>query len=263
MTYERTLEDVDNFVFDLDGTVWEWNRLKPGVKETIEDLRGRGKDIYFFTNNAIMQREAYAEKLADLGIDTSPGRVLSVSYIAARVFDGEDVRSVYTVAEEGFRDELKKQGIKHSEDASHVAVAVDRNFSYWKAAKAAELVRNGATFWCTSVDPYWWAGDRYLPGAYALAETVKLAADTDTMKVLGKPSEHARKTMKAEWKLMPGNTIVIGDNMKSDIVLGNRMGYKTGLVLGGVSDEEDLNDAGPHEKPNLVFRDFERILMKV
>ncbi len=263
MAYERTLKDVDNFVFDLDGTVWEWNRLKPGVKETIEDLEERGKEIYYLTNNSILPREAYAEKLSDLGLPTSPGRVLPVSYIAARALDQQDVRKAYTIAEEGFRDELAKRSVAHSEDARHVVVAVDRNFSYWKAAKAAELVRDGAQLWCTSVDAYWWGGDRYLPGAYSLAQMVKLAAGEDSMKVLGKPSEHARKTMKSEWKLMPGNTVVIGDNMKSDIVLGNRMGYMTGLVLGGTSEEEDLNDAGPHEKPTLVFREFERILMKV
>ncbi|MDY6766437.1 MAG: HAD-IIA family hydrolase [Candidatus Nanohaloarchaea archaeon] len=263
MAYERSLKDIDNFVFDLDGTVWEWNRLKPGVRETIEDLQERGKDIYYLTNNSILGRRAYADKLEDLGLTTSPGRVLSVSYIAAEIFDEQDIRTVYTIAEEGFRNQLEQHGVEHSEDASHVAVAVDRNFSYWKAAKAAELVRNGATLWCASVDPYWWAGDRYLPGAYALAETVKQAADVESMKVLGKPSEHARSIVKSEWQLMPGNTIVIGDNLQSDIVLGNRMGYMTGLVLGGNADEEDLNDAGPHEKPTLVFREFERILMKV
>ncbi|MDY6770167.1 MAG: HAD-IIA family hydrolase [Candidatus Nanohaloarchaea archaeon] len=263
MAYERSLEDVENFVFDLDGTVWEWNRLKPGARKTITELQERGKEVYFLTNNSIMGRRGYAEKLEDMGIDTSPGRVIPVSYIAAETFDEMDVRRAYTIAEEGFRDELARRNIQHSEDADHVVVAVDRNFSYWKAAKAAELVRGGAELWCTSVDAFWWAGDRSLPGSYALAETVKQAADVDTMKVLGKPSEHARSVVKSEWKLMPGNTIVIGDNMKSDVVLGNRMGYRTGLVLGGSTDEEDLNDAGPHEKPNLVFREFERILMKV
>lgn len=263
MAYERTLKDVENIVFDLDGTVWEWNRLKPGVQDTIAELEERGKEIYYLTNNSILEREAYADKLGNLGIDTSPGRVLPVSYIAARVFDQEDVRNVYTVAEEGFRDELEKRNVTHSEEARHVVVAVDRNFSYWKAATAAELVRDGATLWCTSVDSYWWAGDRYLPGANALAEMVRRAAGTETAKIMGKPSQHAREVMKSEWKLMPGNTIVIGDNIQSDMVLGNRMGYMTGLVLGGSSDEDDLNDAGPHEKPNIVFREFERILMKV
>ncbi|MFB6265929.1 MAG: HAD family hydrolase, partial [Candidatus Nanohaloarchaea archaeon] len=128
MAYERTLKDVDNFVFDLDGTVWEWNRLKHGVEETIEELRERDKDIYFLTNNSLLGREEYAEKLSKLGIDTSPGRVLPVSYITAEVLDEEDIRKVYTVAEEGFRDELEKRGIEHSEMAQDVLVAVDRNF---------------------------------------------------------------------------------------------------------------------------------------
>ncbi|MFB6166731.1 MAG: HAD hydrolase-like protein, partial [Candidatus Nanohaloarchaea archaeon] len=121
----------------------------------------------------------------------------------------------------------------------------------------------GAKFWTTSVDDYWWAGDRFLPGAHSIAKMVAGASDTEDVEVLGKPSEHARRIVKEEWNLMPGNTILIGDNIESDMVLGNRLGFQTGLVLGGTSTEEDLNDAGPREKPKIVFREFERILMKI
>lgn len=263
MAYERTLEDVENFVFDLDGTVWEWNRLKDGVEETIEELQDRGKEIYYVTNNSIMGRDRYAEKLSDLGLRTSPDRIISASLIAAETFDRLGVRKVFTVAEEGFRDELGRKGIKHSDDADHVCVAVDRNFSFWKMADAADLVRDGAELWVTSVDPFWWAGDRALPGARSLVEPVKMTADVDDARVLGKPSKHARQVIKDEWHLRPANTILIGDSLRSDVVTGNRLGFNTGLVLGGASEEDDLNEAGPHEKPTLVFREFERILMKV
>ncbi|MFB6166662.1 MAG: HAD hydrolase-like protein, partial [Candidatus Nanohaloarchaea archaeon] len=121
----------------------------------------------------------------------------------------------------------------------------------------------GAKFWTTSVDDYWWAGDRFLPGAHSLASMIARSAGSADVEVLGKPSKHARDVIKEEWNLMPGNTIMIGDNMESDVVLGNRLGFRTGLILGGTSEEEDLNDAGPHEKPNIVFREFERILMKI
>lgn len=263
MAYERTLKDVQNFVFDLDGTIWEWNRLKDGVQETIEDLEERGKNIYYLTNNSVLKRDGYAEKLNDLGLAVSQEQVISVSYIASQVFDEQDIRKVYTVTEEGFRDELERNSITHSEEAEHVVIGVDRNFSYWKAATAADLVRDGAKLWAACLDDAWNAGDRTLPGAGALLQTVRRAADTDEVAVLGKPSEYTRDIVKEEWNLLAGNTIVIGDNLKSDVVLGNRMGYMTGLVLGGASSEEDLNDAGPHEKPNIVFREFERIMMKV
>ncbi len=264
MAYERTLQEIDNFVFDLDGTVWEWNRLKDGVKETIVDLADRGKDIYYITNSAMLSREGYADKLRDFGLPVErDSRVISASYIASEIFDAKDIRKAFVIGEEGLMDELGRNGIAHSEEAGHVLVAVDRNFSYWKMAKAADLIRAGADLWATSIDSYWWAGDRAMPGTNALTAAVKLAADTDDVEVVGKPSAYARDVVTDEWGLRPTNTILIGDNLSSDIVLGNKIGCKTALVLGGASTEEDLNDAGPQEKPHIVFRSFDRIMMKV
>lgn len=265
MVYERTLEEVDNFIFDLDGTVWEWNRLKDDVKRTIEQLEDNGKTIRYLTNNAILRREQYAEKLRDLGINASEDEVLSASYIAAQVFDEKDIRKVFVVGEEGLRDELKRQGIEHSEDADHVLVTVDRNFSYWKMATACDILRDGGTLWSTSVDPYWWAGNRHLPGTFSLTKAIQLAADLDgdDVEIVGKPSEHTMDVIRDEWSLMPDNTIMIGDNIDSDIVLGNRMGYMTGLVMGGSSKKTDLEGVDGFRKPNLVFRSFKRIIMKI
>ncbi len=265
MVYERTLKEVDNFVFDLDGTVWEWNRLKDGVRKTIETLESNDKNIKYLTNNAILRREQYAEKLRDLGLNATEEDVLSASYIAAQTFDDQDIRSVFVVGEEGLRDELLEKGIEHDEDAEHVLVSVDRNFSYWKMATATDILRKGGTLWTTSVDAFWWAGDRALPGTHALTNAIQLAADLDegSATVVGKPSEHAMDVIRDEWSLLPNNTIMIGDNIDSDIVLGNRMGYMTGLVMGGSTSKEDLNDVEDFRKPNIVFRSFKRIIMKI
>jgi 4-nitrophenyl phosphatase len=265
MVYERDLKDIDNFVFDLDGTVWEWNRLKDGVKKTIEKLEKNDKTIKFFTNNAVLRRDQYAEKLRDLGINAEAADVLSASYIAGKVFDQEDIRDVFVIGEEGLRDELRANDVAHTEDADDVLIAVDRNFSYWKAATAADILRDGGNLWTTSVDNYWWAGDRQLPGTGSLTAAVKLAAGAaDDPTIIGKPSDHAMDVLRDEWSLMPDNTIMVGDNLQSDIVFGNKLGYMTGLVLGGTSAPADLDEIDDgFEKPNVVFREFKRIIMKL
>jgi 4-nitrophenyl phosphatase len=217
----------------------------------------------FFTNNAVLRREQYAEKLRELGINATEDDVLSASYIAAQALDAEGVRDVFVVGEEGLRDELRAMNISHTEEADDVLVAVDRNFSYWKAARAAEILRDGGTLWTTSVDSYWWAGDRQLPGTDALATTIQLAADHDEATLVGKPSEYAMDVLRDEWSLMPDNTVMIGDNIDSDIVFGNRLGYMTGLVLGGTSAPADLDAVDGFRKPNVVFREFKRIIMKL
>lgn len=263
MVYERTLKEVDNFIFDLDGTVWEWNRLKEGVKETIKKLEKNDKNIKYLTNNAILRHEQYAEKLRNLGLNVSEENLISGSHIAAEALDTEDIRDVFVIGEEGLRDELKERNISHTEDADDVLVSVDRNFSYWKMAKAADILRNGGTLWTTSVDSFWWAGKRQLPGTNALVTAIQLSSRTNDATVLGKPSEYAMNVIRNEWSLMPDNTIMIGDNVQSDVILGNKMGYMTGLVLGGSSTPADLDDVEGFERPNIVFREFERIIMKL
>ncbi len=263
MAYERTLKDVENFVFDLDGTVWEWNRLKDDVKETIEELASRGKEPFYVTNNSILSREAAAEKLRKLGLDADRDHVITGGWLAAWALDHEDVRDVYLVGEDGLRTELEARNISHSDDAEHVLVGCDRNFSYWKLADAAELVRDGATLWATAPDSHWWGGDRQLPGTKALTDAVETAAGAGETTVLGKPSKWAREAVKREWRLRPNNTVLIGDSLQTDTVLGNKLGYKTALVLGGVSSEDDLNVANDYAKPHIVFREFSRILQKI
>lgn len=265
MVYERTLEEVDNFVLDLDGTVWEWNRLKKGVKKTLQTLEKNDKNIYFLTNNAILRREQYAEKLRNLDVNANTEDVISASYIASQVFEEEGITSAYVIGEEGLRAELRKNGIKHKEDADDVLVSVDRNFSYWKMAEAADLVRNGATLWSTSLDAYWWAGDRDLPGTQALADSVRQSAGAKegTINILGKPSDHAQKIVRDEWGLRPDNTVLIGDNVQSDVVFANKMGFMSGLVMGGSTGKADLEQVEKLEKPNIVFREFKRIIMKL
>lgn len=263
MAYERTLEDIDNVVFDLDGTVWEWNRLKDGVKRTIETLHQHDKTIKYLTNNAILRREQYAEKLRNLGIPVDDEDVLCASYIASQALDDEGVRDVFVVGEEGLRAELGRNKINHVEDANHALVAVDRNFSYWKMAEAADILRNGGTLWATSVDPYWWAGDRHLPGTNALTTAIQRSAGREEIQILGKPSKYAATVVKEEWGLRPTNTVMIGDNVDSDVVFGNRMGFMTGLVMGGSTTENDLGDLEREQTPDIVFRAFQRIVMKL
>lgn len=260
---EQNLKDVKNFIFDLDSTVWHWNRLIPGVKQTIRRLEAKGKDIYYVTNNSILTRKEFAEKLSDLGLKTKEDNVICSSYVAAQVFADKNIDSVYAIGEKGLLDELGREHITKSDDADHVIVGVDRNFSYWKMAKAAEAIRYGAKLWTTAYGENFRAGDRILPGTGALLESVKKSADVEDAEIIGKPSDHMVKIIRDEFPILTNRTVLIGDHLQTDIVTGNKLGIKTGLVLGGTSKKEDLSGIESIERPNFVFKDFKRILRKV
>ena len=72
---------LDGFVFDLDGTVYLGEKALPGAVDTIGHLRARAKRVLFVSNKHLQPRQAYAEKLARLGIPAGPDAVITSGYV--------------------------------------------------------------------------------------------------------------------------------------------------------------------------------------
>lgn len=260
--HKNTLKGIENFVFGIDGTIWRWDSLKNGVKETIDKLKGQGKNIYFLSDNSILSRKGLAKKLSEFGIETEESDIINSGYVAAKTFAEKDISRVYMIGESGLLEELEKEEIKISESSSNIITSVDRNMNFWKLSKAIELVEKGATHWSTSKSSYWEVGKKKYPGAGNIANSIKEVTDKDYQN-LGKPSDYVKEVFLDEFSLYPETSIIIGDSIETDIYFGNKLGLKTGLVLGGFSRKEDLKESQGLEIPNLVFKNFKRILKKV
>jgi HAD superfamily hydrolase (TIGR01450 family) len=259
----RSLKDVTYFIFDLDHTIWHWNTLIPGVKDTVRKLKSRNKEVVYLTNNSLLSREEFARKLSGMGLKTDPEEVISSAYVAAQTLSDQGVEEVYAVGEQGLIDELEAEDIQTSKEADDVLVGFDRNFTYWKMAQAAELLRDGASLWVTGKGSKFTTEGRTLPGDLPIIESISIAAGGAEYTQVGKPSEYMQDVVKDEFPVVPKRSILIGDHMESDVVMGNRLGIATGLVRGGETEKSDLKDLSAEETPDYVFEEFKRILRKI
>lgn len=260
--FKKSLKSVKNFVFDLDSTLWKWSELVPGAKKTVNKLKKEGKKVYVVTNNNLLTRAGIAHRLNKLGLSIKQGSILTSGYVAAQILSDRGVNRVYILGEQGLIDELEAKDIKISDSVKDVVVALDRNTNYWKLAKAAKLINKGANFWTTGNDAVLDVGKRKIPGEGAYIEALKTITGQEP-ELLGKPSDYMKDALSDKFGLYPEKTILIGDSLRSDIALGNKLGLRTGLVLGGESSKNDLKEANGIEVPNFVFQDIKRILRKV
>src|SRR3954453_1588579 len=78
MPLSAAVAPYDQFIVDLDGTVYVGDDLTPGAVEAIDELRGAGKGVAFVTNNPRLSGEDYVRKLWKLGLRASLGDVVTV-----------------------------------------------------------------------------------------------------------------------------------------------------------------------------------------
>lgn len=251
----KDFSDFENFVFDLDGTVWYWTRLIDRVLPVFSELRRQGKRVHFITNNTLLTKEGFAKKLQNFGISARPEQIVTPSEVAAGLFKK---KKVFCIGE-GIITELRNSKItltNHKPDA--VVICEDRGVTYDKLAKACMLVEDGAKFYKTADGRIFFYGSKRLPGGGALAAVIESCA-LKKAELIGKPSEHMMRVVR-ELGLDPETTVFIGDELDTDIVMGNRLGFSTALALTGRSSKEDYESAKGENEPDFVLKSIVELL---
>ncbi|MEA2003846.1 MAG: HAD hydrolase-like protein [archaeon] len=250
---------IRTFIFDINGTVMQWNRLNPHMEKLISTLKKRHKKVYYVTDNCVLTRLQMAEKLTKLGIKTQEKDIISSGYVAACYFESKGIDKVYVAGERGLVSELGEKGVRISEDADHVILSIDRNFNYMKLKKVGDLAQKGAKLYATGVNRNWYIDDEVYPAEMPIIDAVKKYTGKDIM-LFGMPSFEMKAKLLEDIFLFPEDTLLIGDNLATNIKFGNMCCFRTGLVLTGESEEHDLSKISADEKPTVVIRDVRNII---
>lgn len=255
-------QDRLTYVFDLDGVVYRGDEPQPQAAETILTLRSHRHVVRFYTNNSALSREAYATKLGRFGIPTSVDDIMTSSYAAALYFVENHAtgRTVYQIGQDGVTHELEAVGMKvitdgHEPDAriDYVVVGIDNEFSYRKLARAQSAILAGAKFIATNEDMTFPAeGGRILPGNGCLVAAVRAATSVEPF-VVGKPHDYALLKILELTNTPRDRAIIVGDNLATDIAVGNRAGIHTVLVLTGLTSRQQAEKATGDMKPERII----------
>lgn len=253
------LHENKTFFLDLDRTLWIWDEMKPGAADLIETLRTTDRKVRFVTDNTLLTREGYVEKLGEMGFKTSEDEILTSGHVAARELSRKGVQKAYVAGESGLVNEIQEQGIEITEDADYAILGFDRNFNYSKMKKIMDISReDGEVMMCSTERVFRRAEDSY-PHQKSLNSAVKEFSET---KLVGKPSDTYRRHFKKYFSYFPGESAFIGDRL-ADIETGNSLGMTTAIVMGGATSEQELRRADDSQLPDYALTSLNKLRRRI
>lgn len=229
-------------LIDLDGTMYHGGHRISGADRLIEQLRELRIPYQFLTNNSSRTPEAVAEHLTRMGIDAQPDDVYTSGQAAARYITGLGAgKRVAMIGEHGLATALTESGLKLCDESpDYVVQGIDREWTYAKLLRTVRLIMNGVPYILTNPDLLVPSDDGMIPGAGTISASIQAATGVRPV-IIGKPAA----TMVADAARKLGatldQTIVIGDNMRTDIGAGHAAGVQTILVMTGVTTPDNYD----------------------
>lgn len=267
----RLLDTTDAFLLDCDGVLWNGAEPVDGAADALRALQALGKRLLYVTNNSSKARDAIRERLAGMGVPAALDAIYGSAFLAARLLVARGVRRAYVIGGPGLVTELQHLGVEveggpdepmaavtqadfarmpFDPEVGAVVVGWDTRFAFGKLCRAALHLQAipGCLFVATNRDAAILSGDRLMPGGGTMVAAVEVAAGRPPL-VAGKPGTDVVDLAVADHSLDRGRLCMVGDRLDTDILMAERSGIASLLVLTGVTGADD---AGP--TPTAVAR---------
>ncbi len=242
---------AQGLLIDMDGVIYGGDTLIPGADLFINRLLMENIPFKFMTNNSQRTRIDAVRKLERMGIDVTEDHIYTSAmatgkFLASQIPHG----TAYVLGEGGLLSSLHENGISLvNTDPDFVVLGEGRNFTLEMVQRAVDMILAGAKFVITNRDP---SPKKKGWDNLGIAATSAMIEEATGIKafVVGKPSPVMMRSARKALGLETAETTIIGDTMGTDIRGGVQMGYKTILVLTGMTRREDLPRFA--FKPDLV-----------
>lgn len=262
------LRSAKGFIFDMDGVLYLGTKLLPGVNDVFNALRLREIPFLLATNNSTATPQEFVDKLKAMGVDVGVDNIqTSATTTRDYIMDDADIPDDACILPVGepalaqiLTDGTSFRILRDDQPATEARVVVaglDRGFHYDKMARAVEAIEHGAAFIATNIDDRLPHENGYQPGAGAVIAGIEKASRKSPV-VIGKPQPLMMLKAVEHLGCQPGEVVMVGDRLDTDIAAADDAGMVTVLVLTGVSTRADL--ATSETLPDYVFADLPAML---
>ena len=225
-----------SFLIDINGVLYVGKEPVDGAIETIDFLRENKYRFRFISNATRACRETLCEKLRNFGFDISEDEIFNAPVAAAKYIKKSEKDRCFLLTTGDVHKDFENEGVVLTEENPDFVVVGDagHEFNFENMNKVFNLLLEGegAELIAMEKDKYWRTSKGLELSAGPFVTALEYATGKNAV-VVGKPSESFFRLVLEDMNSKPENTIVIGDDIITDIEGAKRVGMDGILVKTG------------------------------
>jgi len=265
--------EIDALVLDVDGVLVRARKALPGVPEFLSFLKDERIPFTLLSNDSSTPIEDKPTYLKRAGVSVESSRFMSAGHALAPLAQrqGWTGHPFFLMGDLGRPCYAELAGLEVIRDADRIDEAVgiivgENRYDWQRTVTAAfnRLRRKPETPLVVPNPDEFYPGraGRLVPGSGAIARFICSLCRNAGVRIspvwLGKPyrpifrANHTRLEQIAGQRLQRQRVLMVGDSLTGDVRGAGRFGYRTALVLTGITSEQML--AASRIRPDHVFQ---------
>lgn len=243
---------IRGVLFDLDGVLYNGDDPIPGAAAAVEKVRQSGVATLFVTNTTSRPRGDLVAKLAKFDIRVAPADILTPPVAAAAWMRSRGGGAAALFVPDGTRAEF--DGLEAADDdaVGYVVIGdLGPAWDYHRLNRAFRLLhgRPERRLVALGLTRFWQSPDGANLDVAPFVAALECATGC-TATVMGKPSKEFFLQAAARLGLPPEELLMIGDDLRVDVLGARRAGLRSALVRTGKFRPSDLDG---DERPDWVL----------
>ena len=230
-----------NYICDMDGVLVFGSQPIAGANDFIQRLQRAGARFLVLTNNSLYTQRDLHVRLMRIGLDVLPNAIYTSAVATAQFLAAQQPGgSAYVIGEAGLTTALHDAGyIITDQHPDYVVLGETLSYSFERITQAMRFVAAGARFIATNPDVSGPGEGGLVPATGAVAALISAATGVQPY-YIGKPNPLIMRTALRTIDAHSEDSVMVGDRMDTDMVIGTESGLETILVLTGVTRREDV-----------------------
>lgn len=243
----------------MDGVLVAGRNALPGAREFLQRLERADRKYLLLTNNPMYTPGDLSYRLQRIGLEIGPHHIFTSAMATARFLESQRGKggTAFVIGENGLSEALHQVGfILTDHEPEYVVLGETHAYNLDQITRAIRFLVAGARFIATNPDVAAPTEHGIEPANGAMAALMEAASGVKPFFV-GKPNPLMMRTALNFLGVHSEQTVMVGDNMETDVIGGIQAGLETILVLSGVTRREAI--ARYSYQPNRVIASLDEI----